>query len=63
MPNRRLKIGLIVVGIIVLVVFLGADVLRIGQYPAAIGWVQWTGAVVGVILIAVGAFLGRSSAE
>lgn len=44
---------LLIAGIVVLVVCLGADVVGIGE-GTGIGWKQITGAVVGAIVAAVG---------
>lgn len=53
--SRPLSIGLVVLGLVVLVVFLGADALGIGE-GTAIGWKQISGAVVGLVIAASGVF-------
>ncbi len=51
--SRPLSIGLVVLGLVVLLVFLGADALGIGE-GTAIGWKQISGAVVGLVIAASG---------
>ncbi len=51
--NRPLSIGLVVLGLAVLVIFLGADALGIGE-GTAIGWKQISGAVVGILIAGSG---------
>ncbi len=55
MSRRTQGLTLIGIGILVLVVSLGADALGIGGYPG-IGWKQGLGAAAGAIILAVGAW-------
>ncbi len=57
MANKRtIGIILLVVGIIIFVVSLAADLIGIGGVPG-IGYKQIAGAVVGVVVAAVGYYL------
>lgn len=51
--NRPLSLGLVALGLLVLVIFLGADALGIGE-GTAIGWKQISGAVVGILIAGIG---------
>ena len=51
---------LIAVGILALLVSLGADVIGLGADPLNFGWKQILGSVVGVVVIVAGVFLFRS---
>lgn len=53
MSKRTIAIGLIVVGVLVLIGSLGADVLGLGGAPG-IGWKQLVGVVVGLIVAIAG---------
>ena len=55
MSKRKLGIVLMIVGVLVVIVALAADALGIGG-SAGIGWKQALGAVVGVIIVALGAW-------
>ncbi len=57
MSNKSSGIVLIVVGVIVLLVFLLADVLGLGSDPTTIGWIQLLGAAIGLVLAIVGIVL------
>jgi hypothetical protein len=54
MTRRSFGAGLIVIGVVGLVISLLADVIGVGFYPSAIGWVQITGAVIGLLIALVG---------
>lgn len=55
MSTKSIGYALIVLGAIVLVVSLLADVIGVGQHPWEIGWVQYLGAAIGLIIAVVGA--------
>lgn len=55
MSKRTIGIVLIVVGVVAVIVSLGADAMGIGN-GQGMGWKQALGAVVGVIIVAVGAW-------
>ena len=57
MSTKSIGFALIVLGVIVLVVSLLADVIGVGQYPSVIGWRQYLGAAIGFIIAVVGAVL------
>jgi hypothetical protein len=59
MSTKSIGLTLIVIGVIVLAVSLLADVLGIGQSPAAIGWKQYLGAAIGLIIAVCGVILAR----
>jgi hypothetical protein len=58
MGKKGLSLILIVVGIIILLVSLLADVLGIGGYPG-IGYKQIIGAIVGAVISIIGFILYR----
>ena len=58
MGKKGLSLLLIVVGIIILLVSLLADVLGIGGYPG-IGYKQILGAIVGAVISIIGFILYR----
>lgn len=58
MKSRSLAVALLVVGVLLFLVSLAADQLGIGG-AGGFGWKQWAGAVVGIVLAAVGMFLFR----
>jgi hypothetical protein len=58
MQKKRLSLILIVVGIIILLVSLLADVIGIGGYPG-MGYKQIIGAIVGAVISIVGFILYR----
>jgi hypothetical protein len=53
MSKRTIGIGLVVIGVLVLIGSLGADVLGLGGAPG-IGWKQLIGAVIGLIVAIAG---------
>jgi hypothetical protein len=59
MSKRTIGIVLIVLGVILAVVALAADVLSIGGSPG-IGWKQLLGAAIGVIVAIVGIWLASN---
>ena len=58
MSKKTLSIILMVAGILLFAISLGADVLGIGGDLSVIGWKQLTGAGVGLLLFIIG-FLQR----
>ena len=58
MQKKRLSLILIVIGIIILLVSLLADVLGIGGYPG-MGYKQIIGAIVGAVISIIGFILYR----
>jgi uncharacterized membrane protein len=62
MSRKNIGYGLLVVGILVIAVSLLADLLGIGSGAhklvlSQIGWHQWLGAAIGLVIAAVGVFL------
>jgi hypothetical protein len=55
MSKRTIGMGLIVLGVLVLIGSLGADVVGLGGAPG-IGWKQWVGAGIGLIVAIAGAW-------
>jgi cytochrome c biogenesis protein CcdA len=55
MSKRNIGIVLIVVGVLAVIVSLGADAMGLGAAPG-LGWKQALGAVVGMLIVAVGAW-------
>jgi hypothetical protein len=53
--KKPLSVGLVALGLVILVIFIGADALGIGE-GTAIGWKQITGAVVGILIAGAGLF-------
>jgi len=54
--KRTIGIVLAVVGVVVAVLSLAADVLGFGDYPG-INWAQWVAAAVGLVVAFFGAWL------
>jgi len=54
MTRRSFGLGLIVIGVVEVAISLLADVIGVGYYPSAIGWVQITGAIIGLVIALVG---------
>jgi hypothetical protein len=46
-----------VIGLVVLILFAGADILGIGENPTSFGSVQIGGSIIGTILILIGLVL------
>ncbi len=57
MSKKNIGYGLIILGILVIIVALAADVLGLGSGSNAIGWIQWLGAGIGLVIAVVGAYL------
>ncbi len=57
MSTKTTGIVLIVIGVIILLVFLLADALGLGADPTTVGWIQWLGAAIGLIVAIVGIVL------
>ena len=62
MSRKNIGYGLLILGILVFVVSLSADLLGIGSGPhqtgwSQIGWIQWLGAGIGLVIAVVGVFL------
>jgi hypothetical protein len=51
-------IVLIIAGFLVMAVSILADAIGIGANPVVIGWKQYSGAAVGLVLVLFGAHLG-----
>lgn len=58
MPQKTLGLALIILGVILLIISLAADLLGLGA-KAGIGWKQLTGAAVGILVFLTGAWLRR----
>ena len=59
MTKKIISIVLMVGGVLLVAVSLGADLIGIGSYPG-INWAQLTGAAVGVAALGFGIWLIRS---
>lgn len=57
MNDKLLSLALMILGIAVIAVSLLADLIGIGSEPATIGWKQYSGAVIGVVMILFGAHI------
>ena len=57
MSKRTIGFVLVFVGVVILVVSLGADILGLGNVPG-FGWKQILGAVVGAVVTLGGVWLG-----
>lgn len=57
--NTRKIWGIVslVIGLVVLVLFAGADILGIGENPTSFGSVQIGGSIIGTVLILIGLVL------
>ncbi len=62
MKSRGVAVALLVVGVLLFLIALTADQLGIGGHPG-LGWKQIIGAVVGVVVAAVGMFLLRAAGK
>ena len=60
MSKRTINLVLMAIGLILIVISLGADLIGIGSYPG-INWAQLVGAVVGLVVLVYGFWLSRSS--
>lgn len=57
MNDKVLSLALMVLGIAVMAISLLADAIGIGTEPAVIGWKQYSGAFLGVVLVLFGAHI------
>lgn len=57
MDLRIQSLALMIVGILVVAISMLADVIGIGANPVVIGWKQYFGAAIGIMLILFGAHL------
>jgi hypothetical protein len=57
MSTKTIGIALVVVGVAALAVSLLADLIGLGSGQAIIGWKQWTGAGIGLVIAVSGVFL------
>jgi len=55
--DKVLSLALMVLGIAVMAISLLADAIGIGTEPAVIGWKQYSGAFLGVVLVLFGAHI------
>lgn len=62
MSKRTLGFILFVVGVVGILVSLGADVLGVGSYPG-INWAQLLGAILSFIIAMVGGWMSQSKAD
>lgn len=62
MSNRFVGVLLLVAGVVLLLLSVGADPLGVGGHPG-FGWKQIAGAIVGAVMAAVGAVRMRSPAD
>jgi len=63
MSNKLLSIILLFVGLITIIVFLGADLLGLGNDPNAFGWKQITGTATGLLLFLAGIWFRRNKPQ
>lgn len=61
MSKKSISQFLMVGGVLLMLVSLGADLIGIGSYPG-IFWAQWAGAGVGLAAAVAGFFVGRAKA-
>ena len=59
MSNRNLVIAMLVIGILIILISLLADVIGIGAAAGGIGWKQILGAGVGVLVCLAGIVISR----
>lgn len=62
MSRKTIGSVLVILGVVLVIVSLAADVIGIGN-GTGIGWKQILGAVVGVLVAAVGGWLGWGKAS
>ena len=55
--DKSVSLALVILGIVLIAVCLLADPLGIGGAPQAIGWKQYSGAVIGVMMVFFGAHI------
>lgn len=64
MDNKRTGLIIIILGVLLAVVSLMADVLGLGGDLTTIGWKQYLGAGVGILVVIIGIwFMGRKEEE
>jgi hypothetical protein len=59
MSKKTTGLVLLILGVALAAVSLGADAVGLGA-AGGIGWKQWIGAVVGLLLAVIGAWMGRT---
>jgi hypothetical protein len=62
MTQKTFGLALIVLGVVLLIISLAADLLGLGA-KSGIGWKQLTGAAVGILVFLMGAWLRRRKAH
>lgn len=60
MPKKTVSIIIMVGGVVLALLSLGADLLGIGSYPG-INWAQWAGTAVGAAVFIFGLWYGRQN--
>ena len=59
MSKKTMGLVLLILGVALAAVSLGADALGLGT-GGGIGWKQWTGTVAGLLLGVIGGWMGRT---
>ena len=59
MSKKTMGLVLLILGVALAAVSLGADALGLGT-GGGIGWKQWTGTAVGLLLGVIGGWMGRT---
>ena len=57
MSDKVLSLSLMIIGIAVVAISLLADLIGIGTAPQYIGWKQYSGAVIGLMMMSLGAHI------
>ena len=57
MNNKTIGIGLLIIGVIMMIVSISADLTGLGQDPLNFGWKQILGAMAGLVVINVGVWV------
>jgi len=63
MTKKRTSYALIICGVILLMISLGADIIYLGGDLNSFGWKQITGSVAGLILLVIGIILRVRSSD
>ena len=63
MNNKTIGIIVIIVGVLLAAVSLLADVLGLGGDPNAVGWKQFLGAGVGILVVIIGVWFVNRKEE
>jgi len=63
MTKKRTSYALIISGVILLIVSLGADIIYLGGDLNSFGWKQITGSAAGLILLVIGIILRVRSSD